>query len=237
MARVVLIRHGDEKDDDRIVTYFRNKGLEPEIVRPFAGDELGDLGDDVIASAIYGGNFNVFEEEKHPFLYDENRWIEQCIEKQIPLLGLCQGAQSIARVLGAHVGPKEGEPFEFGYYEINPTEEGKAYFPEDLVVVQAHFHEFFIPEGAVKLASSQLFGQQAYKYGATTFGFQFHPEITPAAFRIWQDEKGFAYGRPGAQDRATQDELSAKHDLRMHRWFMDIQEKIFGEAVRKATQV
>ena len=47
-----------------------------------------------------GGPFNVFDEAKHPFLHDENRWIEQCLKTGVPLLGICQGAQSIARVLG-----------------------------------------------------------------------------------------------------------------------------------------
>ena len=75
MARFVLIRHGDDPDDDRVVTYFRSKGVEPEIIRPFKGEVLGDVDAAVGGSVVYGGPFNVFEEDKHPFLHDEARWI------------------------------------------------------------------------------------------------------------------------------------------------------------------
>lgn len=234
MARIVLIRHGDDPDDDRVVSYFRSKGLEPEIRKPFKGERLGDVDGSVIGSVIYGGRFSVFEEENYKFLYDENRWIELCIKQDVPLLGICQGGQSIARVLGAAVGPKPGEPHEFGYYEIRPTEKGRAYFPESLTVAQAHFHEFEIPRGAVKLASSGMFGQQAFKYGPQTFAFQFHAEVTPRCFRRWQESDWAVYGKPGVQSRTEQDALMARHDHRQHLWFMGFLEKLFGNAVAKA---
>ena len=236
MARVVLIRHGDDPDDDRVVTYFRSKGIEPEIRKPFKGEQLGDVVGDVVGSVIYGGPFNVFEEDKHPFLHDENRWIAQCIERNVPLLGICQGGQSIAHVLGAQVGPKAGEPHEFGYYEIKPTDQGRTYFPPALTVAQAHFHEFKIPSGAEHLASSELFGQQAFKYGPRTFAFQFHAEVTPRCFRRWQENSWAAYGKPGAQTRAEQDALMARHDRRQHVWFMGFLDRLFGEAIAAATE-
>ena len=77
---MVLIRHGYDPLDDRVVTYFRSKNCEPEIIRPFAGEQMGALDDGVAASVVYGGGFNVFETDAHPFLLDEHRWIEQCID-------------------------------------------------------------------------------------------------------------------------------------------------------------
>lgn len=234
MARIVLIRHGDEPDDDRVVAYFRSKGLEPEIRKPFKGEPLGDVDSSVAGSVVYGGPFNAFDEEKHPFLRDENRWIEQCTKNGVPLLGICQGAQSIARVLGAEVGPKDGEPHEFGYYEIAPTPAGRAIFPDKLVVCESHFHEFQVPAGAELLASSKLFAQQAFRYGAATFGFQFHGEVTPAGFRRWQQSAWAAYGKPGAQSRTEQDALMARHDRQQHIWFMGFLDRLFGDAVSAA---
>lgn len=230
--RVVLIRHGDDPDDDRVVTYFRSSNVEPVIVRPFKGEALGEIDSSVVASAIYGGPFNVFDEDKHPFLHDEARWIRQCMAQGVPLLGICQGAQQIARVLGAEVGPKPGEPTEFGYYELTPTEAGRAYFPTDLVVAESHFHEFQIPPGAELLAGSALFGQQAFRYGETTFGLQFHAEVTPDGFRRWQDAPWARYGRPGVQTREEQDRLMAAHDKAQHDWFMGFLERLFGDAAR-----
>lgn len=228
--RVVLIRHGDEPDDDRVVQFFTSRGVQPEIRRPFRGEVLGEADGSVAASVVYGGPFNVFEEEKHPFLREEARWITQCMGRGIPLLGICQGAQQIARVLGAEVGPKPGEPTEFGYYEITPTEEGRDILPGPLVVTQSHFHGFDIPPGATRLAGSALFPNQAFRHGETSYGFQFHPEVTPEGFRRWQAAPWARYGRPGAQSREEQDRLMAAHDPAQHDWFMGFLERLFGRA-------
>lgn len=230
--RVVLIRHGDEPADDRVTRFFRSKGVEPAVVKPFKGEALGAADGGVAASVIYGGPFNVFDEDKHPFLYDEARWIKQCMAEGVPLLGICQGAQQIARALGAEVGPKPGEqPAEFGYYEIRPSAQGRDLFPESLLVAQSHFHEFQIPPGAEHLAGSVLFGNQAFRYGERTYGFQFHAEVTPDGFRRWQEAPWARYGKPGTQSRAEQDALMAAHDQAQHEWFMGFLDKLFGGAV------
>lgn len=231
-ARIVLIRHGDEPEDDRVATYFRAQGIEPEVRKPFKGEALGEVDSSVTASVVLGGPFSVNDEDKHPFLRDENRWIEQCLRNDVPLLGICQGAQSMARVLGASVGPRPGEPQEFGYYEITPTAAGRAYFPDSLVVCQAHFHEFGIPAGGELLASSRLFTNQAFRYGPAAFAFQFHPEVTVEGFRRWQRAEWAGFGKPGAQLKDEQDALMAQHDAHQHTWFMGFLERFFGPVLR-----
>lgn len=226
--RVVLVRHGEDPADDRVVTYFHGRNIEPEIRRPFKGDPSGDVDGSVAASAVYGGPFNVFETERHKFLNDEHRWIEQCIARGVPFLGICQGAQSIAHVLSAWVGPKPGDPYEFGYYPIRPTEAGKAFFPDELHVCQSHFHEFALPDGAELLASTDAFQNQAMRYGETTFGFQFHAEVTPPGLRRWQNSEWAHFGKPGAQSRDEQDRLCAQHDAAQHKWFMGFLDRLFG---------
>ena len=226
--RVVLIRHNDNPADDRVVSYFRGRGIEPELRHPFKGDALGDIDGSVAAGVVYGGPFDVFETERHGFLNDEHRWIEQCIALGVPLLGICQGAQSIAHVLGADVGPKPGEPHEFGYYPIRPTEAGKALFPGELHVCQSHFHEFAIPGGAELLASSDAFANQAMRYGERTYALQFHAEVTRAGFRRWQDRPWAPWGKPGVQSREEQDRLGARHDAAQHDWFMGFLDRLFG---------
>ncbi len=231
MLRIVLVRHDAGPDDDRVVMFFRSRGIEPEIIRPFRGEHLGKVDSSVAASVVYGGPFNVFEEHKHPFLYKENQWIEGCMKQNIPLLGICQGAQSIAHVLGARVGPLPDNRHEFGYYEIKPTPAGKFLFPGSLVVTEAHFHAFHLPNGAELLASSDLFGRQAMRYGDNTLAFQFHAECTPAMFMRWQNNHPDLYGQPGSQTREQQDRLLKLYDPTQHHWFMDFQEKFFANAV------
>ena len=231
--RVVLIRHGHGPEDDRVVTYFRARNVEPHTVRPFAGEALGRVDESVAACVVYGGKYDVFDTRAHPFLEEEHRWIEQCIERDVPLLGICQGAQSIAHTLGARCGPRPGEPHEFGYYPVRATPAGKALFPDELVVAQAHYHEFELPDGATRLAESDAFPCQAMRYARNTFAFQFHPEVTRAGFRRWQDAEWASYGKPGVQSRATQDALARAHDGAQHRWFMGFLDTLFGETVER----
>jgi GMP synthase (glutamine-hydrolysing) len=233
MSRIILVRHEADPDDDRIVTFLRNKGIEPEIVRSYLGEKLGTVDSSIAASVVYGGPFNAHDEDKHLFLRDENRWIEGCLKQNIPLLGICQGAHSIAHVLGAYAGPVEGNLYEFGYYPIKPSEAGKAYFPESLIVAESHFHEFQIPDGGELLASSELFGQQAMRYGENCFAFQFHAECIPAGFRRWQHLNQSYYGKPGVQSREQQNQFMQQHDRAQHQWFMQFQESFFADAVNR----
>lgn len=227
---LVLVRHGDDPPDDRVVTFAVQAGFNPVLVRPFKGDRLGLPGAAVAGSVIYGGPFNVFDEDKHPFLHDEAAWIRACMAQGIPLLGICQGAQQIARVLGAHVGPPESGVHEFGYYPISPTPEGRDFLPATLHMVQAHFHTFDIPQGAVRLAGSPLYPNQAFRHGERTYGVQFHPECTIEGFRRWQATPWAAYGKPGAQTKAEQDRLMAEHDAAQAEWFYGFLARLFGRA-------
>ncbi|WP_292069634.1 gamma-glutamyl-gamma-aminobutyrate hydrolase family protein [Mesorhizobium sp.] len=233
VARVVLVRHEDGPEDDRVVEFFRAHGVLPQTIRPFLGERLDDVDASVVGSVIFGGKFNVFDDHEYPFLRDEKEWAEQCLKQNVPLLGICLGAQVMATVLGAKVGPLPGDPGEFGYYEIVATEVGKAYLPERLHVAEAHYHQFEIPAGADLLAKSELFEHQAFRYGEKAFGFQFHPEASPSVFRRWQQDPG-KYVRPGVQDRAKQDKLMNIHDAAQYAWFMEFQERFFEPAVEAA---
>lgn len=226
--QLILVRHGDDPPDDRVATFAHLSGFEPVFLRPFRGDRLPDPGPEVAGSVIYGGPFNVFDEDRHPFLHDEARWIRACIDGGIPLLGICQGAQQIARVLGAHVGPPASGVQEFGYYPVSPTPEGRDFLPETLLMAESHFHAFAIPEGAVHLASSPLYPNQAFRWGERTYAVQFHPECTIEGFRRWQAAPWAAYGKPGAQTRAEQDALMMAADAAQAAWFHAFLRRLFG---------
>lgn len=234
--RVVLVRHGHDPDDDRVHTYVKQAGFIPDVRRPFAGDTLGDVTDDVAATVIYGGMYNAYDAEKHPFLKEEYRWIGAALDAGIPMLGLCQGAQMIAFHEGEWAGPLNPELHEFGYYEVTPTGADPDFMPSALHVTQAHFHTFDLPKAAVHLARSESYENQAFRLGDNVYGFQFHPEVTIEGFRRWQSYKDTDAGKtstymnaPGAQDRATQDRLMYEHDPRQAAWFFGFLEKWLGQ--------
>ena len=216
---ILLVRHGDEPADDRAVLTLRDLGYATQIVRPFRGEALPDPARGFAGVVIYGGPFNAFAEAEHPFLREERRLIERSMAEGVPLLGICQGAQQIAHHLGAHVGPHEHGLHEFGLYEIRPTDHAGEFLEAPMYVSQAHFHGFDLPAGAERLAYSDGFANQAVRFNETTYGFQFHPEVTRVGFERWQNASWALYGKPGAQTRREQDRLWEQFGEDQATWF------------------
>lgn len=230
MARVLLVRHGDEPADDRVVSWLTEAGYEIDSRKPFAGDLLGDPDEDLAGTVLYGGLYNAYDTDKHPFLNEEYRWIASCLAADVPMLGICQGAQMIARQLGAWAGPRADETFEFGYYPIEPAPDAGDFLTAPMRVTQAHFHTFDLPEGAVRLAGNDNYENQAFRWGDKVYGFQFHPEVTIEGFRRWQRQKWQVYDSPGVQQPDEQTRLMYEHDAVQADWFYDFLDKLFGRA-------
>ena len=230
MRRLVLVRHDGGPRDDRVSSFAHTNGFDVEYRHPFAGDDLPDPDEGVAGTVVFGGKYDAYETTKYPFLKDEARWIEACMARGLPVLGICQGAQQIAHTLGAPVGPPETGVHEFGYYRLDPTPAGHGIIPAGLHVAQAHFHTFGIPSGAVRLASSELYENQAFRFGDRIFACQFHAEVTIEGFRRWQAADWAAYGKPGAQTRDEQDRLMHAHDAAQAAWFYGFLDGLFGKA-------
>jgi GMP synthase (glutamine-hydrolysing) len=118
---------------------------------------------------------------------------------------------------------------EFGYYEIEPAVGADHWFTQTMLVTQAHYQQFDLPEYAVLLAKSGNFPNQAFRYGNNTFALQFHPEVTAEIFRRWQDSDWAFYDRPGAQSRGEQDRLIDIADRIQGEWFHGFLDKVFGK--------
>lgn len=227
--QIVLVRHGDDPSDDRVFTWLSQNGFDVITCKPFAGEKLPPFNDRIAGTVIYGGKYNVYETDQHPFLLEEYRWIETCLNAGVAILGICQGAQQIAWHLGAWAGEPQHSTHEFGYYEITATEDGRDLFPPALHVAQAHFHTFDLPNGAVCLAGNKSYPNQAVRFRDNVYGLQFHAEQTIEGFRRWQNAPWAAYGKPGAQTREQQNELMATHDETQAKWFYGFLEKLFGD--------
>lgn len=231
--RLILVRHGDDPPDDRVAMFAAANALVADFRRPFRGDDLPHLDDSVCGVVFYGGPFEVYDAAGHTFLANEHRYIEQCLESDVPLLGICQGAQSIAHVLGAHVGPPKHGASEFGFYNVIPTDEGRLDFlPQPLFMPQNHFHAFDTPTGAVNLASTEAFPNQAFRVTQCAYGLQFHPEVTADGFRRWQDAPWARWSLPGAQTREEQTRLLSQHGAAQAAWFDGFLRNLFGSSER-----
>lgn len=225
--KLILVRHHEKPDDDRVQSFAEANGLTPLSYRPYQGDALPDLGADVAGVVVFGGRQSAADEESYPYLTAEMAWIKTVMAADVPLLGICLGAQMIIKVLGGQVGPLNGNLHEFGYYPVSPTPEGQDFLPGTLHVTEAHYHTFTLPEGVTLLASGDSYANQAFRYGNKVFGVQFHPECTAEIFRRWQQSEAAVYGQPGAQSREEQDQLMALHDAAQGVWFNRFLERLF----------
>jgi GMP synthase (glutamine-hydrolysing) len=137
---------------------------------------------------LLGGPMSADDDANHPHLLTETELVRDAIERGIPVLGICLGAQLIARALGAALRPSP-KP-EIGWYEVSLTEAGRedpmlSHFAESEWIFQWHGDTFDIPDGAVHLASSSFCPNQAFRYGDRTYALQFHLEIDEALIERW----------------------------------------------------
>ena len=177
--KLVLIRHHEPPDDDRVQRFAETKGFTPVGCRPYLGDALPDLTPDISGGVVFGGRQSAADFDSYPYLADEMAFITRVMAAGLPLLGICLGAQLIIRSLGGQVGPLNGNVHEFGYYPITPTEAGRGFLPAQLHVTEAHYHTFTLPEGVVVNATAPdgvIEGIEAPAY-RFCIGVQWHPEF------------------------------------------------------------
>ncbi|WP_416898518.1 MAG: glutamine amidotransferase-related protein [Minwuia sp.] len=232
--RIVVIRHGDDPPDDRVYVHLTSKGFEIDLRKPFAGETLDAPDERLAGTVLHGGPYTTDAASlaEHPFMREEDRWIGACMKADVPVLGICQGAQQIACHLGGTAGPVDGNPYEFGYYRVDPVPGAETFLDRPRWFTQAHFHMFSIPRGAERLATSEVFENQAFRYGEKAYGVQFHPEVTIEGFRRWQDAPWATYGQPGVQTREEQDRLMLAHDRDQAGWFHGFLDRLFGAPER-----
>ena len=142
------------------------------------------------AVLVFGGAMHADHEEHHPWLRDENFLLQRLLGLQVPMLGVCLGAQLIAKAAHADVGPSS-EP-EVGWYPVELTEEARddelfGGLPERFDAFQWHYYTHGIPAGAVELARSPVC-TQAFRLGDRAWGIQFHAEVTGEQIESWADE-------------------------------------------------
>ena len=136
---------------------------------------------DLDALIVMGGPMGVHDEDEHPWLTLEKEFIESVIERDVPVLGVCLGAQLIADVLGASVNKNVYE--EIGWFPVKRTkglqDERVQNLPTRFDALHWHGDTFDIPSGASNFIVSEGCANQAFVYGENVLGLQFHLEMLP----------------------------------------------------------
>lgn len=183
---------------------------------------------------VLGGPMSVNDTAQHAHLLTELRLIEEAMRRDLPVLGICLGAQLIAKTLGAAVYPNPEK--EIGWYDVTPTEHAEedpllAEFDGTEKIFQWHGETFDLPGCATHLAYSSLCANQAFRCGANVYGLQFHLEVDEPMIERWlrvaenRRELASLDGRinPGAIRRETPIHLARLQQLG---------DQVFGEFIR-----
>jgi GMP synthase (glutamine-hydrolysing) len=184
---------------------------------------------------VLGGPMNVDQGERYPHIAHEIEQIRVALERDVPVLGICLGAQLMAAALGATVHP--GAVKEIGWYPLSMSPEAAhdplfRHFPPGQPVMQWHAYTFTEPPGAVHLASSESCPNQAFRFGSRAWGVQFHLEADERLVHRWlhvssdRHELGIGdtAGRVRSVEEDTRVNLPATRALA---------ERVFGEFVQQ----
>ena len=186
--KVLVVKNIGIEGPGSLGSFLREAGCEIEQVDLQAGDQMPRDAQNYGLAVILGGPMNCYEEEKYPFLRDELSFIDKCVKENVKVLGLCLGAQLIARALGASV--EKNSKKEIGWYDLQLTDHGKnsplfSGLPDSFKAFHWHGDRFDIPAGGVRLAQSALCENQAFIYENRALAFQFHLEIDGRDIGNW----------------------------------------------------
>jgi len=185
-VRVLVIMHVESEGPGVFGELLQAAGAEVRIARLHLGDALPDPRDlDAVLSM--GGPMNVYEEQRYPFLRGETRFLKEAAARDLPVLGICLGAQMIAKAAGAAVTKNRVE--EVGWGTVSLTGEGLADplfrgLPATIPVFQWHGDTFGIPAGGTLLATGEDCHHQALRF-RRSYGLQFHLEADRALLGDW----------------------------------------------------
>lgn len=188
MARVLVFQHVAAEPLGTLDPMLRQRGHRIRYVNfhrdPHAQPKL----DRYQALIVLGGPMMPDQTDRHPHLSTEMRCIEEALRQNMPVLGICLGAQLLAHALGAPMRPARA--WEIGWYDLAPTAQTAADpvlcgLTHAQPVFQWHGYSFDLPAGATHLARTAICENQAFRYGAHAYGFQFHLELDERLINRW----------------------------------------------------
>lgn len=184
----LILQHTQEERGGLFEEILLEQGWKVEILPLFSGSSLPPSIEEFGLILVLGGPMSANDEEIHPFLKYELPFIRKALKIGHPVLGVCLGAQLMAKALGAKVYP--GPYKEIGWYWLSQTPSARSdpvfsrldpYF----LVFQWHGETFDLPPGAVGLAGNMAYPNQAFRVGELMYGVQFHLEVTEPMIETW----------------------------------------------------
>jgi GMP synthase (glutamine-hydrolysing) len=198
--KALIILHQAHSTPGRVGRWLRQAGYELDIRRPSLGDALPQTLREHAGVVVFGGPMSANDPDD--WIRKEIEWLATPLAEEKPFLGLCLGAQMLAKQLGARVFNHDDRRCKAGYYQVHPTAAGDALCSAKFPRHAYHWHGdgFELPRGALLLAQGcQNFPYQAFRYGRGALALQFHPEVTYQMMCRWTTRGAERLLRPGAR--------------------------------------
>lgn len=189
---LTLLQNDQDVPSGNFLEWLGEFDLPVRTARPFNGENLPAIAG-TSALIVLGGAMGVHDSDRFPHLRAVRSYMQQAVLKGVPLLGICLGGQLLADVLGAPVHSQRNG--EMGLHSVEVLAPGASdplfhEIPPSFITFQWHNDCFEIPAGAVCLASSVNCMHQAFRYGVSNYGLQFHPEVTKGIVASWIESSG-----------------------------------------------
>lgn len=216
LAPILMIMHGESSSAGRIGQLLEKRGHRLDCRKPRFGEALPNTLKHHAGVVVFGGPMSCNDPDC--YIKDEIDFVGQALKDETPFLGVCLGAQMIAKHLGAAVGKHPEGKVEIGYHQLRATDAGNVLGPWPSDVYQWHREGLALPTGCTRLAEGNVFENQAFSYGAGCLGLQFHPEITYALVNRWTVTAKDWKDKAGAQERDRQLDGHMLYAANVARW-------------------
>lgn len=213
---VLIVLHQERSTPGRVGQMLRERGYRLDIRRPALGGRLPETTRHHSGVVIFGGPMSANDSDA--FIRREIDFIETPLSEGTPFLGICLGAQMLAKSLGGCVYPHPEGKVEVGYYDLSPTRSGAQLIDWPHKVYQWHREGFETPRGTDVLATGHHYHEQAFRVGDRAIGIQFHPELTLAMVYRWTTRGHERMKQPGARERRDHFAGRAIYDPPVKEW-------------------
>lgn len=222
---VLIVLHQEHSSPGRVGQLLLEKGYPLDIRRPVLGDTLPATLRDHAGAVVFGGPMSANDPED--YVKAEIDWLDVPLKENRPFLGICLGAQMLARHLGCRVqGHREGLT-EIGWYPLQATEKGRLLMHWPRMVYHFHREGFDLPHGADLLAEGDTYPNQAFRYGRNAWGLQFHAELTRVMMHRWVVHGAHRFILPNAQQGREHLEGRMLFDAPLRAWLTEFLDVVF----------
>ncbi|WP_164118321.1 glutamine amidotransferase [Stenotrophomonas maltophilia] len=230
MKRAIVLQHVAFEDLGTLQPLLLAQGWQLQVLQ--AGIDALDSAETADLLVVLGGPISVNDTETYPFVTDSITLLQRRLQRKLPTLGICLGAQLMAHALGADVAASGGK--EIGFAPLLLTDEGQRsplQALQGIPVLHWHGEAFELPTGAKRLASTPACRHQAFAIGHHALALQCHPELDARQFERWLIGHTLELAQAGidpndlrAQARRYGAPLAAAATAMFDHWLQDLPE-------------